>query len=100
MVHDGLLHDRRRFGRSRQLAKVTGFEARKEKRLLSVGFIIVQYRFVPRTFAEVIHSVPGNHMDVRQLRVFLAVMEKGSLGRAAEWLNTSQPAVTKTIQRL
>lgn len=39
-------------------------------------------------------------MDVRQLRVLLAVMEKGSLGRAAEWLNTSQPAVTKTIQRL
>jgi DNA-binding transcriptional LysR family regulator len=39
-------------------------------------------------------------MDVRQLRVLLAVLEKGSLGRAAEWLNTSQPAVTKTIQRL
>ncbi len=39
-------------------------------------------------------------MDLRQLRVLLAVMEKGSLGRAAEWLNTSQPAVTKTIQRL
>jgi DNA-binding transcriptional LysR family regulator len=39
-------------------------------------------------------------MDLRQLRVLLAVIEKGSLGRAAEWLNTSQPAVTKTIQRL
>jgi DNA-binding transcriptional LysR family regulator len=39
-------------------------------------------------------------MDIRQLRVLLAVMEKGSLGRAAEALNTSQPAVTKTIQRL
>jgi DNA-binding transcriptional LysR family regulator len=39
-------------------------------------------------------------MDLRQLRVLLAVIEKGSLGRASEWLNTSQPAVTKTIQRL
>jgi len=39
-------------------------------------------------------------MDLRQLRVMLAVMEKGSLGKAAEWLNTSQPAVTKTIQRM
>jgi DNA-binding transcriptional LysR family regulator len=39
-------------------------------------------------------------MDLRQLRVLLAVVEKGSLGRAAEWLHTSQPAVTKTIQRL
>jgi DNA-binding transcriptional LysR family regulator len=39
-------------------------------------------------------------MDIRQLRALLAVMEKGSLGRAAEQLNTSQPAVTKTIQRL
>lgn len=39
-------------------------------------------------------------MDIRQLRVLLAVVEQGSLGRAAEWLNSSQPAVTKTIQRL
>ena len=39
-------------------------------------------------------------MDLRQLRVLLAVIDKGSLGRAAEWLHTSQPAVTKTIQRL
>lgn len=39
-------------------------------------------------------------MDERQLRNFMAVVEKGSLGRAAETLNISQPALTKSIRRL
>jgi DNA-binding transcriptional LysR family regulator len=39
-------------------------------------------------------------MDVRQLESVIAVMDKGSLGRAAAALNVSQPALTKTIQRL
>jgi DNA-binding transcriptional LysR family regulator len=39
-------------------------------------------------------------MDVRHLRDMLAVMEAGSLGRAAQRLNISQPALTKSIQRL
>ncbi len=39
-------------------------------------------------------------MDVRHLRNMLAVMEEGSLGKAAQRLNISQPALTKGIQRL
>jgi DNA-binding transcriptional LysR family regulator len=39
-------------------------------------------------------------MDLRHLRNMLAVMEEGSLGKAAQKLNISQPALTKSIQRL
>jgi LysR family transcriptional regulator of abg operon len=39
-------------------------------------------------------------MDVRHLRNMLAVIELGSLGKAAQQLNISQPALTKSIQRL
>ncbi len=39
-------------------------------------------------------------MDVRHLRNVLAVMETGSLNRAALQLGISQPALTKSIQRL
>jgi DNA-binding transcriptional LysR family regulator len=39
-------------------------------------------------------------MDLRHLRNMLAVIEEGSLGKAAEKLNISQPALTKSIQRL
>ncbi len=39
-------------------------------------------------------------MDVRQLGHFLAVVECGSLRRAAERVNVSQPALTKSIRRL
>ena len=39
-------------------------------------------------------------MDVRQLRNALAVIERGSIGKAAEWLRISQPALTKSIRRL
>lgn len=39
-------------------------------------------------------------MDVRQLRNVLAVIEKRNLSKAAQSLNISQPALTKSIQRL
>jgi DNA-binding transcriptional LysR family regulator len=39
-------------------------------------------------------------MDLRQLRNMLAIIEEGSLGKAALRLNMSQPALTKSIQRL
>ena len=39
-------------------------------------------------------------MDVRQLRNMLAVLEDGSLAKAALRVNLSQPALTKSIQRL
>ena len=39
-------------------------------------------------------------MDLRHLRNMLAVIEEGSLGKAAQRLNVSQPALTKSIQRL
>jgi DNA-binding transcriptional LysR family regulator len=39
-------------------------------------------------------------MDIRHLRNMLAVMEEGSIGKAAQRLNVSQPALTKSIQRL
>jgi DNA-binding transcriptional LysR family regulator len=39
-------------------------------------------------------------METRQLRHFLAVAETGSLGRAAEALNISEPALSKSIRGL
>lgn len=39
-------------------------------------------------------------MDLRHLRNMLAVIEEGSLGKASVRLNVSQPALTKSIQRL
>jgi DNA-binding transcriptional LysR family regulator len=39
-------------------------------------------------------------MDVRQLKVLLAVIETGGLGKAADRLHLTQSAVTKIIQRL
>lgn len=39
-------------------------------------------------------------MDIRSLRSMLAIIETGSLNKAAERLNVSQPALTKTIQRM
>jgi DNA-binding transcriptional LysR family regulator len=39
-------------------------------------------------------------MDVRQLRNILAIFEKGSIGKAADVLAISQPALTKSLRRL
>lgn len=39
-------------------------------------------------------------LDPRQLRAFLAVVETGSLGRAADALHCSEPAVSRIIKRL
>lgn len=39
-------------------------------------------------------------MDPKQLRNIITVIEKGSLNRASAALNISQPALTKSIQRL
>jgi DNA-binding transcriptional LysR family regulator len=39
-------------------------------------------------------------MDVRQLRNVLAIFEQGSIGKAAEALAISQPALTKSLRRL
>lgn len=39
-------------------------------------------------------------MDIRHLRNMLAVMDEGSIGKAAQRRNISQPALTKSIQRL
>jgi len=39
-------------------------------------------------------------MDIRALRSLLAIIETGSLNKAAAQLSVSQPALTKTIQRM
>jgi molybdate transport repressor ModE-like protein len=39
-------------------------------------------------------------MEIRDLRVFVAVAEEGSLSAAARRLHMSQPAVTQIIQTL
>ena len=39
-------------------------------------------------------------MDIRQLRNVLAIFDKGSIGKAAEALRVSQPALTKSLRRL
>jgi len=46
-------------------------------------------------------SLPfGMTYDIRQLQAFLAVVHHGSLGRAAQKLNITQPALSRTIRRL
>ncbi len=42
----------------------------------------------------------GEAMDLKHLRNMLAVIDEGSLGKAAVRLHLSQPALTKSIQRL
>ena len=39
-------------------------------------------------------------MNLHQLKALLAVIETGSLNKAAQQLHVSQPALTKSIQRL
>lgn len=39
-------------------------------------------------------------LDARQLAAFLAIVDNGSLGRAAEALHVTQPALSRTIKRL
>jgi len=39
-------------------------------------------------------------LDGRQLRAFLAIVESGSLGRAAESLHLTQPALSRIVKRL
>jgi len=39
-------------------------------------------------------------MNLRQLEHFLAVVEEGTLGRASRKLNLSQPAISKSVQKL
>ncbi|MGJ4951484.1 LysR family transcriptional regulator [Bradyrhizobium sp. HKCCYLS20291] len=38
--------------------------------------------------------------DLRQLNAFVTIVSVGSLGRAAEALNVTQPALSRTVQRL
>src|SRR5713101_3050427 len=42
----------------------------------------------------------GRRMKLQDLRVFMTVMQLGSMGKAAQSLNISQPAVSKTIADL
>lgn len=39
-------------------------------------------------------------LDIRQLSAFLSVAQHGTLGRAAQTLNITQPALSRTIKRL
>ena len=42
----------------------------------------------------------ARRIDLTSLQLFVAVCELGSIGKAAEWLRISQPALTKSIHRL
>lgn len=39
-------------------------------------------------------------LDLRQLNAFIAIVSTGSLGRAAEMLHVTQPALSRTVRRL
>lgn len=39
-------------------------------------------------------------LDLHQIKAFLAIVETGSLGRAAETLHVTQPALSRTVRRL
>ncbi len=43
---------------------------------------------------------PGNHVDIRQLRCFLATVEEGSLSAAAVKLQLAQPSLSQHIVKL
>ena len=42
----------------------------------------------------------GDVMELRDLEYFVVVAEQGNLGRAAEQLRLSQPALSKSLKRL
>jgi DNA-binding transcriptional LysR family regulator len=39
-------------------------------------------------------------LDLRQLNAFLTIVSAGSLGRAADMLHITQPALSRTVRRL
>src|SRR3712207_5811435 len=46
------------------------------------------------------HGHEGGSVELRHLRYFLAVVEHGSVSRAAEQIPVAQPALSRQIRRL
>ena len=46
------------------------------------------------------NSLFSQRIRLRHLHTFVAVAQQGTLGRAAETLNLSQPALSKTLNEL
>ena len=42
----------------------------------------------------------GRRMKLQDLHVFMAVMQAGSMGKAAQQLNVTQPAISRSIAEL
>ncbi|MBK6598962.1 MAG: LysR family transcriptional regulator [Proteobacteria bacterium] len=52
-------------------------------------------------FTGTIHAATAwGHMELRQLRHFVAVVDKGNVSRAADRVAISQPALTRSIKNL
>ena len=61
----------------------------------------IEFTVAPENCLLRAKSLPfGMTFELRQLNAFLAIVEAGSLGRAAEALHITQPALSRTVKRL
>ncbi|WP_418138575.1 LysR family transcriptional regulator [Marinomonas sp. RS-M-Aa-14] len=64
---------------------------------LGIKALDLQLRYL---IEKIMHLDDILKLDIKLLVAFVTIMEEGSVSRAAERLNVTQPALSKSLQRL